>query len=376
MRRRVRRGRTRGVGGRVLVAEIVAVVMVASAFAPRWVFIGVFLLAAAVLVATFGRAGGRWWSDVVVLSRRLRRRRRLAAAQVLAAAVGEGSVPPAVAWLRTLAPTLTLRSVTLGTQTAAVGADEDGWFAVAEIGALWGEDPGLVAADPAARWPQSPWAAGALRLRSGSPTVPYRDLGALLDLVSVVQVVLAAGPTPDRARPAWVAVRITPADALATERAEGVSAIERAVVVAAAKAVRVLETAGWPARLVPPDALVPVLGAAIGLDGPPQEQWSWWRAGRTVRTHYAVHGWTPDHGTLAAGVAQLAVHLRRTGADEDDDPLEQAAVIAAVTAAPAALRVTAQAVLRAAAAQGVRLRPLDGEQAPAVWSTAPTAAAL
>lgn len=373
MRRRVRTGRVRGVGGRVVVAEIAGVAVVASVFAPRWVFIGVTLLAAAVLVATFGRAGGRWWWEAVVLSRRLRRRRRVAAAQVLAAAIDGGSVPQPVAWLRTLAPALTLRSVTVGTQAVAVGADEDGWFAVAELGSLWGDDLAPAASESPDPSAHSPWAAGPVRLRSGSPPVPYRDLAALLDLVSVVQVVLTPGPTPEQARPTWVAVRITPTDALAAERADGVSAIERAVAAAAARAVRVLEAAGWTARLVAPDALVPVLAEATGLDGPPQEHWSWWRAGRTVRTQYAVHGWTPEHGTLAPGVAQLAVHLRRTGLDEDDEPLDQAVVIAAVTAAPAALRRTAQAVVKAASDQDVRLRPLDGEQAPAVWATAPTA---
>src|SRR5690606_34246398 len=146
----------------------------------------------------------------------------VAAAQVLAAAVDGGPVPLPVAWLRTLAPALTLRSVIVGTQAVAVGADGDGWFAVAELGSLWGEDLGSAASAAAGHSPESPWAAGALRLRSGSPPVPYPDLATLLDVVSVVQVVLTPGPTPDQARPTWVAVRITPEDALATERADGV----------------------------------------------------------------------------------------------------------------------------------------------------------
>jgi hypothetical protein len=372
MRRRVRTGQ-------LVLAEVAGVAVVGSAFAPRWVLIGVSVLASAALVATFGRAGGRWWWEAIVLSHRFRRRRALAAAQVLTAAIGPaepgaggdvdgGQVPVAVAWLRTLAPALTLRPVTVGTQTVAVGADGDGWFAVAELGSLWGDD--ALPPTDASELPESPWApdARALRLRAGSPPVPYRDLATLLDQVSAVQVVLIPGPTPDQARPAWVAVRVTPGDAVATERTGGVSAVERTVAAAAAKAVRTLETAGWTARPVAPDGLVPVLAEAVGLDGPPQEHWSWWRAGRTVRAYYVAHGWTPAHGTLAAGVAHLAVSFQRRTAGSDP------AVLAAVSAAPAALRRTCQDAVTAAGAQAVRLQRLDGEQAPAVWATAPTAA--
>jgi hypothetical protein len=365
-------GLGRGVRGRVVVAEVTGAAMIGSVFAPRWVLAGVSILGAAVLVATFGRAGGRWWWEAVTLSRRFRRRRRLAAAQVVTAAVDGGPVPLAVAWLRTLAPGLTLRPVTVGIQTVAVGADMDGWFAAVEVGSLWGEDAPLAASEPDAG-PSSPWAAEAVtvRLRAGPPPVPYRELAELLAHVSTVQVVLAPGPTLDQPRTAWVAVRILPSDALATERAGGVSAIERTVAAAAAKAVRTLETAGWAARLVPPDGLVPALAEATGLDGPPQEYWSWWRAGRTVRTHYAVQGWAPAHGTVATGFTQLSVHLQHTGTGE---PLERAAVVGAVTAAPAALRWTCHEVVSAAAAQALRLRRLDGEQAIATWATAPTAA--
>ena len=56
---------------------------------PAWVLIGVGALAAAVLVATFGRAGGRWWYEAVASQRRFRRASQLAAEHVLAAAVAD-----------------------------------------------------------------------------------------------------------------------------------------------------------------------------------------------------------------------------------------------------------------------------------------------
>ena len=380
MRRRVRTGQ-------LVVAEVTAVAVVGSAFAPRWVFVGVAILGAAVLVATFGRAGGRWWYEAVALSHRFRRRRRLAAAQVVTAAVDAGTVPVSVAWLRTLAPEFTLRSVTVGLHPVAVAADADGWFAVAEIGSLWDDD--LVSAPaggaPDAGWtpggaaPYPEWAPAATPPASDARPVPYRELAALLDQVSSVQVILVPGPDPGQPRPAWVAVRVTPADALAAERSGGISAVERTVAAAVAKAVRTLDAAGWPARPVTADGLVPALVEATGLDGPPQEHWSWWRAGRTVRTHYAVTGWRPAHGTLATGVSHLSVRFDRRddgrgGATGDDGP--GATVIAAVTTAPAALRRTCEEVVAAATARSVRLVRLDGEQAPAVWATAPTAAPL
>lgn len=377
MRRRVRTGQ-------LVIAEVTAVAVVVAAFAPRWIFLGVAVLAGAVLVATFGRAGGRWWYEAVALSARFRRRRQLAAAQVVAAAVDDA--PPPVAWLRTLAPGLSVRPVAIGAQPVAVGADADGWFAVADVGPLWDDlwddpddgDPRPFSTPGPAIAAPNPWApsgarggpepaadqTAAVRLRPGLPAVPYRDLAALLDQVSAVQIVLTPGPTADRPRLAWVAVRIAPADALATERTGGISALERTVAAAAAKAVRALEPAGWAARPVTADGLAPVLAEATGLDGPPQEHWSWWRSGRTVRTHYAVDGWTPAHGTLTRGVSHLSVRLDRGGQ----------VVLAAVTAAPAALRRTCQEAVAACAAQAVRLVRLDGEQAPAAWASAPTAA--
>jgi len=378
VRRRVRTGQ-------LVVAEVTAVAVVGSAFAPRWLFAGVAILGAAVLVATFGRAGGRWWYEAVALSHRFRRRRRLAAAHIVAAAVDPGTVPLPVAWLRTLAPEFSLRSVTVGLHPVAVAADADGWFAVAEIGSLWDDDllPTPAGGAPDASWapsgaaPRPEWAPAAPTPPApDARPVPYRELAALLDQVSSVQVVLVPGQSPGQPRPAWVAVRVTPADALATELGGGVSAVERTVAAAVAKAVRTLDAAGWPARPVTVDGLVPALVEATGLDGPPQEYWSWWRAGRMVRTHYAVAGWHPAHGTLADGVSHLSVRFDRrddgraagTGGDESN-----ATVIAAVATAPAALRRTCEEVVAAAKARSVRLTRLDGEQAPAVWATAPTA---
>jgi type VII secretion protein EccE len=356
---------TRVRAGQLVVAEIAVAAVVVGAFGPGWVLIGVGALAAAVLVATFGRAGGRWWYEAVASQRRFRRRRRLAATHVLAAAVGTGAVPPHLPWLRTLAPTLAIRSVQVGTATVGIGTDQDGWFGVVEVGSFWEDDVVPLGADR----PASRWAPGAA-LPAAAGAVPLAELASLVEAgpdrvaVSCVQVVLAPGGSPQEPRPVWVAVRVTPADALAAERSGGVTAVERSVAAAAMRAARTLDGHGWPARAVGPDGLLTVLIEATGLDGPPQEHWSVWRSGRLVRTHYAVTGWTAAHGTLAHGVTHVTVSYTRRG---------EPAVLAAVSARPAVLALLSRDVVGACVAAGVRLRRLDGEQAPAAYATAPTA---
>ncbi len=350
---------TRIRAGQLVVAEIAVVAVVVAAFGPGWVLIGVGALAAAVLVAAFGRAGGRWWYEAVASQRRFRRRRTLAAEQVLAAAVATYSSPPHLPWLRALAPTLALRSVRVGTATVGIGTDQDGWFAAVEVGSFWDDDSVLTDRDQAA----SPWA-------PGDQAIPLAELASLVEpgpdrtAVSCVQVILAPGGSASDPRPAWVAVRVTPADALPMERSGGVASVERSVAAAALRAARTLDGCGWPARAVDADGLLAVLVEATGLDGPPQEHWSVWRSGRLVRTHYGVVGWTPAHGTLVPGITQVAVSFTRRG---------EPAVLAAVAAHATALPRVSRAVVDGCAAAGVRLRRLDGEQAPAAYATAPTA---
>jgi type VII secretion protein EccE len=142
-----------------------------------------------------------------------------------------------------------------------------------------------------------------------------------------------------------------------------VGAVERAVAAATARAARTLDRHGWPARALDSDGLVAALVEAAGLDGPPQEHWSTWRSGRLVHTCYEVTGWEPPRGMIGAGVRRIAVSFP-AGAPP--------AVLAMVAAEPGALARVAQGVVAAASGTGVRLRRLDGEQAPAVYAAAPT----
>jgi type VII secretion protein EccE len=335
--------------GQLVVAQVVLAGVAVASTGPGWVLTGVAAAAGAVLIATFGRSGGRWWFQAVARQRRFRRRRRIAAAQVVAAAVNGRpgrTGPPHLAWLRTLAPGLTLRPITVGALTLGVGADAAGWFAVAEVGSLCDEGSGTGAA------------------------IPFRELATLVQPgedrvpVSTVQVIVVPDGSPARIRPAWVAVRITPADAVSVEGAGGVEAVERVMIAAATRAARTLERHGWPARVLDPDGLLAALVEATGLDGPPQEHWSTWRSGRLVHTCYRLTGWEPARGMLAAGVRRIAVAYSAR-----DEP----AILAVVTAEPRAILRVSQDVVASVDGTGVRLRRLDGEQAPAVYGGAPTA---
>ena len=195
--------------GQLVVAQVALAAVAVATAGPAWVLIGVAAAAAAVLIGTFGRTGGRWWYEAVAGQRRFRRRRQLAAAHVVAAAVDGRPGPPHLSWLRTLAPGLSLRPVEVGGATVGMGQDPYGWFAAAEVGSLWEDDA------------------------PGGAEVPFADLAALIQAgpdrqpVSTVQV--AAVPAGTSIRPAWVAVRISPAQAVALERTGGESAVLRAV---------------------------------------------------------------------------------------------------------------------------------------------------
>ena len=190
---------TRVRAGQLVVAEIAVAAVVAATFGPGWVLIGVAALAAAVLVATFGRAGGRWWHLAVASQRRFRRRRKLAAEHVLAAAVGPSAGPPHLPWLRTLAPMLQLRSVQVGAAKVGVGTDQYGWFAAVEVGSFWDDDVELqqIGARPDLR--RRPRSERQRAPQSQAKEVPLAELASLVE------------PAPDRAGVSGVQVILLPA---------------------------------------------------------------------------------------------------------------------------------------------------------------------
>src|SRR3954465_14259206 len=94
--------------GQLIVAEAVLAAVVLAYRGPGLVFAGVLALGLAVLLATFGRSGGRAWLAHVRHRPRYALRGRRAAAEVLAGELGSARADPLAFRLRTLAVGLDL----------------------------------------------------------------------------------------------------------------------------------------------------------------------------------------------------------------------------------------------------------------------------
>src|SRR5258706_3040771 len=180
--------------GQLVIAEVALVGAGIASVGPTWLVLGVAAAAAAVCVATFGRSGGRWWYEAVASHRRFARRRRRAAADLVAATLA-ARTPSALVWLRTLAPDLIVRPVICVDTVVGVGADGAGWF-------------------------------GAVAIEPGAP--------ALAEVAAMIQagpdrVALSHAQVVRHGPRAWVAVRLSPVDAVEAERAGGLAGVEAAV---------------------------------------------------------------------------------------------------------------------------------------------------
>jgi hypothetical protein len=298
--------------GQVLIAEAALIAAAVAATGPAWVLVGVSAAVAAVLLALFGRTGGRWWYQAAAAYPVFTRRRRQVAADVVAATIG-ARAPQRLIWLRTLAAELAVSSETVAGTTVGVGSDAAGWFAVLAV--------------------------------SGDRR-PLLGLGADMAGVSCVQAVLPPEPR------AWVSLRLSPVDAV---RLGG--AAPSTVAAAALRMQRILRHEGSTVRVLEPGDLLAELTSAIGLDGPPQEFWSNWCSGTLTHTTYAALHWP-------AGVAPptwATVSICRAAAGTG-------MLLRISQRQPRGLNLAGWA-----ASTGVRLRRLDGEQAPAVYASAPTA---
>jgi type VII secretion protein EccE len=363
----------------VLAAEV-AVLAAAAYPGPSWVRTGVVAAAGAVLLATFGRSGGRWWYQAVGQRRRFARRRRSAATSVVDTTVSHGigttAGGPAVGWLRSIAPGLRVSTVTVRGVQLGVAVDEcagGGWYAAVAVGAV--DDLSGV----------------------GTPVPPVAELSALLTadpgpLVSSVQVVVQTvrptDPGPAGAsyrelpgadsvvarRTVHVAVRLAAADAVAVEARGGLSAVETAVGTAALRVAKILRGYGYAARALDPAALTGALLDLGTLDAAPQEHWHVWSSGTLARTSHAVTRWptgAPVDALLASagGVSTVAVTL--TAPSTPDGTVERTAMLA-VAAEPAALAAVNREAVTAAGRLGFRLQRLDGEQAFGAYACLPT----
>jgi hypothetical protein len=152
---------------------------------------------------------------------------------------------------------------------------------------------------------------------------------------------------------------------------------EAAVAMGVIRATRLLAGAGYESVALDAEGLVAALAAANGLDAAPQEHWSNWSSGSLAHTTYEA---SAVPAVALPGAWAVAVSLGRDRAQSlGRDPALSAGqvglvgVLVRVAAAPADLAATGRAVVRAATRAGVRLRRLDGDQAPAAYACGPSA---
>lgn len=337
----------------------------------------------------FARYRGRWWTERLVVRHRYRQRR--SSARLL----GDDRRLTA---LRELVPDLTVETVAgAGGAPLGVGRDGAGWFAtlaVAAPGNLRGEAQPLPPIDLLARSVAEADQPGSVvqvvvHTRPAPTTVLEADQPCVQSYRELIRA--AAGPGTDAAASSvleqvcWVSVRIE-ARAMAEIAVEAPESLGEVPAVLAALVRRVgnvLKRAGFSYRVLDSagllDALVHSLAVDVTAPGAERssaaEHWRGWRSGRLDHRCQWVRNWpslaecAPLLTELYQSPAALTSLSLTLWPGKEGIEFRCLTRIAdpprTVGAAVAAARVVARR-------RSARLFPLDGEQAPAVYATAPT----
>jgi type VII secretion protein EccE len=361
-----------------MLIEILVILALLALGQPAWVLIVVLALGLALTVAALARADGRWWTERVVLRSRYRRRCR---------AGPDVARDPRLSGLRALAPGLRITDVagTDGTRVG-VGADPAGWFAAALLlpdSGPHGDAPVGVPFDRLARLVADSGQPGAV-VQVVIHTTPAPS--SVLDprqhcATSYRELLERYGPVP-ASQLVWIAVRLD-AYALAAASVGGPDASHQAPAVVAAlirRVHRALDRSGMPIQLLDAEGLLDALAqaCALGTGERGREDWGVWATARLAHTCFWVRQWPAAHaagallralaGTLAA--TTVAVMLE-PGKEDGKDGIELRCLVR-VSAPANQLAAACAALSDAAERAGARLLRLDGEQAPAVYATAPT----
>lgn len=400
----------------LLLVEIVLVAVAAALTRNAVLAAGVALAGAGVLGLGLSRRQGRWWLERHLLAREHRRRRRAtanaattadtdatdaatsaSATDTAAANASAGTAPagtdPRLAALRALAPGLTVTNVGLA-DGARVGVahDDAGWYAVAALipRPPSGDDPGGVPLDLLTTALAEVGQPGVvLQLVTQTISAPSIHTSPSSPAGQSYRRLLAGfGSVPVPAdRETWLAVRLD-ARVLAEAVAETGADLDAAPTVVAALLRRVgrsLRHAGVAHRLLDADGL---LGAIVRscdleprgpLEDPPRarEEWSAWHSSLLAHRSFWIRQWPPPArasnlldrlSTAPAAMTSVALIVVPDG----DPPLVDLRGLVRVAAAPDQLAAVCEELVRTAAEAGAGLFPLDGEQGPASYASAPT----
>lgn len=346
-------------------------------------------LAVVILVVTFGRWRGRWWAERGLLKWRFRRRSRSARV----AATDHRLAP-----LHDLAPNLTVQTVDGPDDVpVGVGADGTGWFAVVCV------EPGTGARRASTAIPldllsrsvrdvEQPGAA----VQMVTHTVPApttTDGGPPCD-ASYSDLLAPLGGAAPADQVTWIAVRLDAravAEAMLSVGAGTASSesteVPPALMTVVRRVDKALRRAGCVTQILDADGLLSALVRSVDLDpdenagqADGREEWRTWRSASLVHACFWLRSWpAPDDASRL--LSRLAVTPSAfTSVSTVLDPVASEAG-AGTTEVRCLIRVAAPEdvlpescarLTQIAADAGARLFRLDGEQAPAVYASAPT----
>jgi type VII secretion protein EccE len=368
----------------LLISEAAVVAVLALAGRGIIVLAGAVVVGLALLVVTLSRRQGRWWLERRLMTWQYQRRRR--ARPVLV------RDDPRLTALRWLAPGLTVENVDArdGAQIG-VARDDAGWFAVAAISprAAMRDDPhaGLPLDILVRALVDADQPGAVLQVVTHTIPAPSLDLdGGRPAGHSYRELLQRFGPVAipiDRVT--WIAVRLD-ARALAEAGVDGVTETDQAPTAVATLIRRVaksLRQVAIPYQVLDADGLLDALARSCDLAHPsqagpapePREDWTAWHSGRLAHRSFWVRDWPSiaQSGALldwlsTAPAAQSSIAMLLA---PDGDSVDLRCV-ARVAASPNDLAGVTEAVDRGARLAHARLFQLDGEQAPAVYASAPT----
>jgi type VII secretion protein EccE len=371
----------------LLLAEVVVVGILASITSEIIALIaGVALAGILLLLVTLGRRQGRWWLERRIMAREYKRRR-------LSSTATPFGDDPRLGALRRLAPDLMVENVSVADGShVGVARDDAGWYAVAAVtsSAPMRDDPGPIPLEALAAALAEADQPGAV-LQVVTQTVPAPSLEMHPSSAagqSYRQLLARFGTVPVPAdRSTWIAVRLD-ARTLAEAVADGQADLETAPAVVAALVRRVaksLRRVGVSHRLLDADELLEVLLRSCDLAPTtqsaepvqPREDWSEWHSSRLAHRSYWIRDWPPvDQAaalldwltTAPAAMTSLSLIM----APDDDKRMMDLRGLVRVAAPADHLAQVSQAIRRGAEQAKAGLFPLDGEQGPAVYASAPT----
>jgi type VII secretion protein EccE len=377
----------------LLLAELVIIGVLAALNQGALVVTGAALAGLLLLGITMGRQQGRWWLERRLIVRQFRRR---------LAGGADRAADPRLTALRRLAPGLVVSDVDVadGAQVG-VARDDAGWYAVIAVpptAAGFGEaGPGLGEAGPGlpldamvAALGEAEQAGATLQVVTHTIPAPSLDTPAQsLAGQSYRQLLAGFGAVPvPVSQTSWVAVRLD-ARTLAELGVDDDADLGSAPAVVAALVRRVgtsLRRAGTAHQVLDSEGLLAALARSCDLEslpttggGPPvvREDWSAWHSTRLAHRAFWVRSWPPlgqaAHllrwlATAPAAVSSLALVL----APDQDQPTVDLRCLLRVAAPAGELAAVCETIAAGARRAGAELFPLDGEQGPAVYASAPT----